>query len=272
MIGFIERKITLELCGTGVQTRVRARQGDSLVHKIIVNFTRYGRACFPADTVMAEVRGVLPNGKIISADAVIDNGERCAFTPGTAFFECGGSVICNLILRGSDGGELCAPAFAIDVEPSSAAADEVSEGETYSRIAELLSEVLAEKSNLGEKLDEKISAMKSELEEKLSDTVIVDGTKTSIDTRDYVLIYDTREGKYLKVQWTQFRQAMRSFLEGNMSAIALVDADSGYTAELPELEDDSVIALQKDIEDLPFEEWRFVLENGTSVTKRVMIK
>ncbi len=276
MVGSIERKLILELNSVGVQARLPARQGESLIYRIAIAFTWNGRDYFPDGAVWAEVRATLPDGRVISSDCAIENGRRCIFIPGADFFGCGGTVLCRIILRGDDGGELCAPVFAIDAEPSNAFAENAAEAETYSRLAELLCQVMAEKRSLGAEVDEKIAELVLEVDSKLSEFGVIEETKTTLDSRDFFPVYNLSNKAYARISWPILGNLIRKQADGNISAKSITDPETGYIARLPELEDDSVIALVRDLEEIadnfPTEKWNFELADGTTVTKQVVVK
>lgn len=251
MVGSIERRLTLELNSTGVQARLPSRQGEALVYRIVISFSWNGHQYFPKDAVWAEVRATLPDGRVISSDCIIEDGRRCVFIPGAEFFECGGAVLCRAILRGEDGGELCAPVFAIDAEPSNALSDGVTDAERYSRLGELISEVMAEKHSLGTRVDEKLAELTKAVEDELAGLGNIEKTKQSVDLRDFFPLYSTADGEFVRISWSALRQLVVSASDGNVTAKALVDNDTGCVAELPELEEDSVVALRSDIPTVP---------------------
>lgn len=145
MLGSLEKKITLDLDRLGVQERICARQGDSLVHRVLINITSGGKPYKLSGVVYARVCGLLPDGSAVTAEADITD-NTVSFVPGTSFFAKGGSVICRLILHGDDGSELCCPAFAIDADPSFAAVCDAVPDEKYSKLEKLLMSVLEAKS------------------------------------------------------------------------------------------------------------------------------
>lgn len=185
MTGSFEHKITLELNRSGVQERIPVRQGDSLVHAVTVSLTDNGRAFSPAGAEWAQVVGLLPDGEAVTGDAKIGD-KSCSFIPGSGFFAFGGPVLCRLILRGADGAELCSPAFAFDVERAFAGAVSAVPAEQYSRMAELLREML-------------------EIQQKCEDTAVdsdyLSRTKTAPAGEDSFLIHDPADGRLASITW-----------------------------------------------------------------------
>lgn len=116
MKNIIIRDIALDIKRTGVQVRVPARQGDSLVHKYIISLYCGGQRLSITDAAQARVIAALPDARCVYSDCTVECG-RFVFTPGCEFHAAGGSVICRLCLRGVDGAELYSPAFAIENEP-----------------------------------------------------------------------------------------------------------------------------------------------------------
>ena len=73
-------------------------------------------------------------------------------------------------------------------------------------------------------------------------------TITSLDARDALIVYDVPAGDSKKILWENFYPLVKAKLDGNITATALTDEEgTGYVATIPELEDDSVIALVGDI-------------------------
>ncbi|MBR4881524.1 MAG: hypothetical protein IKU19_06290, partial [Clostridia bacterium] len=141
MIGSIEKKIKLELGESGVQERITARQGDSLIHRISISLTSGGVPYRLTDVFAASVWAILPNGEAITAGCEIRD-DKCVFVPGSGFFEAGGPVICRLVLMGDNGAELFSPAFSIDAEGDGYGGMERAEAKEYSKIGEVLLQVL----------------------------------------------------------------------------------------------------------------------------------
>ncbi len=234
MIGSIEKSITLELNDSGVQERMTVRQGDSLVHRIRIKLTSGGRAYTPSGVLMAEVWALLPDGSTVTADCEVSGGV-CIFVPGAGFFEAGGPVICRLILRGEDGAELFSPAFAFDTEGDSFGGMRNAEARDYSRIGELLLQVLDIKRQC-----EEIALMGGS----------TDGEKLSAAEDDHFILYSPEDGGYKRFTWESLTNCIRGYIDGRVSAASLRDTATGYTASLPTLRRDSVIALDSDVMEL----------------------
>lgn len=154
MKGTVKHTLSLELSRGGIQARVPVRQGDALVHEITVVLKNEGAPFRPTGIVLAQIYALLPSGDTVSCDGVILSDGKVRFIPGGGFFSCGGPVICRLSLRGGDGGELYSPAFAIDVDPFFAAGAEAVPAKEYSRLEELLLEVLEIEKNCKDTADE----------------------------------------------------------------------------------------------------------------------
>lgn len=73
---------------------------------------------------------------------------------------------------------------------------------------------------------------------------------TSLDGRDAFIVYDIPEGEPKKILWEKLYSLIKGKLDkDDITATAMADeAGTGYIASIPELEDDSVIALVGDIE------------------------
>ncbi len=69
----------------------------------------------------------------------------------------------------------------------------------------------------------------------------------TLQNSDALIVYDLPGKKMAKITWDKLRQAINSAFEGYVLAGGILDSESGYTAVLPELEDDAVIALVDDI-------------------------
>ena len=142
MIGEFDRKITLELNRSGIQARIPVRQGDSLVYRVAVNLTSGGKSVFPKGVAWAQVCALLPDGERVSADCDIEPGGIFTFIPGAGFFKNGGPVLCRLVLRGDDGGELYSPMFAFDAENCFDASGATVPADEYSRMEAMLLQML----------------------------------------------------------------------------------------------------------------------------------
>ena len=71
---------------------------------------------------------------------------------------------------------------------------------------------------------------------------------SSLDNRDAFVVYDIPAGESKKILWESLIPLIKAKMTGAVAANAIVDdAGSGYVATIPELEDDSVIALISDI-------------------------
>ena len=234
MVGAIEKKITLDLGECGVQNRILVRQGDSLVYRVTVTITKNGRPFFPDDVILAQVRAELPSGKTVVADCGIEGG-KCTFIPGAGFFCHGGPVLCRLVLRGADGGELYSPTFAFDAE-TTFSTENATDAESYSRIAELLFQV---------------REIKKECEQIASSIGIIDTVRNNITARDQMILYNTTGKSYERVPWTTVRATMKNALDGELMAVGVFDeAGSGCSATIPELEDDDYIVVGAQLEAL----------------------
>ena len=115
MRGLISREIALDVKRSGVQARIPARQGDSLVYKFIISLYCGGQRLSPDDAAQARVIASLPDGQTVYSECTYE-GRRFVFTPGSGFFAHSGTAICRLCLRAADGAELYSPAFAIENE------------------------------------------------------------------------------------------------------------------------------------------------------------
>jgi len=233
MIGSIERSISLELKESGVQERIAVRQGDSLVHRIKISLTSGGKAYSLGGVLMAEVWALLPDGSTVTADCEV-NGGTCIFVPGAGFFEAGGPVICRLILRGDDGAELFSPAFAFDTEGEIFGREAV-EAQDFSRIGELLLQVLD---------------IKRQCEEIAVAGGSADGEKITAAEEDHFILFSIEDNAYKRFTWESLVNSIGRYLDGSVSALSVKDPVSGYTAMLPELDGDSVIALTEDVRTL----------------------
>ena len=63
MRGVISREIALDVKRSGVQARIPARQGDSLVYKFIISLYCGGQRLSPDDAAQARVIASLPDGQ-----------------------------------------------------------------------------------------------------------------------------------------------------------------------------------------------------------------
>jgi len=242
MTGILENKVTLDVRRPGVQARLLVRQGDALVHKIKIALVQSGRGLITGNGVWATVTAELPDGGAVSQDCT-----RCAdgtfeFTPGAGFFTESGPVVCRLTLRSADGAEMYSPAFAFDAE-STFDSDSAPVAEAYSKVAELLTRV----EKLREECEE-ICAECEEIADSVGDTATV---KNSVTTRDHILIYNTATGDLERIPWSSLRTVIRSYVDGNVYSAGMVDeANTGYVAIIPELEDDDYIVVGREHEAL----------------------
>lgn len=277
MVGALKRRITLELDRFGVQKRIPVRQGDSLVHRVVIDLTWDGRAFIPENVAWAQVYALLPNGRSVTVDCKMSR-RSVEFVPTAELFELGGPVLCRLVLRGGDGGELYSPAFAFDAEESlvdkgGAAARE------YSKLEELLLRVLSACERC-EATEAAVSAMLpilSDSEPIMNGTATagVSGTAARADhvhpsddkkmpamsemgakptpvITDRFPLQNQSDGEMKKVRWSDMISAMKKSIyhvESADTAAGITDiAESGYTATIPELDGDATIALIGDVE------------------------
>lgn len=68
-----------------------------------------------------------------------------------------------------------------------------------------------------------------------------------LDPADAFIFNAASEAAMKKIAWSYIRTAIRDFIDGSITANAIVDESTGNTAILPELEEDAVLALKKDI-------------------------
>ena len=311
MKGTIESDVTLELDRAGVQGRVTARQGDALVHKFRVRLNLHGHRYTPASATLAQLYGLRADGESVSCDGMILPDGQVELIPGGGFFACGGPVICRLVLRGDDGGELYSPAFAIDAEPAFGEGADPVPAEQYSRMEELLLQVLDAKRTC-ERLVAEINGVTLSDDAPLADGTAsagvsgaasradhvhpTDGSRMPadiaalgairgiVDTVTFLVADPAGDPKY--ASWPKIVDAMLKKAEPETSALiaaalktavvgvarAVSDEKGINYAFLPEdMENDGVIALRSDIENIPTEEWTFTLADGTAVTKKVML-
>lgn len=74
------------------------------------------------------------------------------------------------------------------------------------------------------------------------------GITSVLDSTDFFVIYDLPGGRHAKISWQSLRGIIQTRLEGRLTALAVGDeAETGYKATIPELEDDAVLALLSDI-------------------------
>lgn len=233
----ITKTVTLELNDSGIQARIPARQGDSLVYRVNVKLTLGGKRFSPEGVALAQVYAMLPDGSVVSSDCKGHRDGGYTFIPGTGFFRLGGPVLCRLVLRGDDGGEMYSSAFAFDTEICFGSDMEPIPAEEYSRIEELLLRVLD---------------VKRECETIAAELGNITAVSTTISGRDSFIVYNAKDKNYVKVDWFSAGIAIQNFLDGKITAKALKDIeDTGYVATIPELEEDSVIALRSDIPSVP---------------------
>lgn len=278
MVGALKRRITLELNRFGVQKRIPVRQGDSLVHCVEINLTWNGRAFIPENVVLAQVYALLPNGKSVTADCKISQ-RNVEFVPTAELFELGGPVLCRLVLRGGDGGELYSPAFAFDAEERLVDRDGAVAARRYSEMEELLLRVLSacEKCEATEaavtamlpllsdtepQMDGTAAAGKSDAAARADHVHPSDSTKmpamSEMSAKPSPVITDRfplenqSDGKMMKVTWSQMisniRKSISRVESADMASAVTDEAESGYVATIPELSDNATIALIGDIE------------------------
>lgn len=75
------------------------------------------------------------------------------------------------------------------------------------------------------------------------------GIVARIQDSDYLIIHDLPEKTMAKITWKNIASAITSKLERKIFSEGIIDPESGYSATVPELEDDAVIALASDITD-----------------------
>ena len=335
MIGTLEKRITLELDKAGVQARAFARQGDSLVHRILISLTCGGKPCRPEGVALARVYGLLPDGSTVYADGEI-TADGVIFTPGSGFFAKGGPVICRLTLRGDDGGELFSPAFAIDAEPCFAADRDSVPAEEYSNLEEILLRVLDAKSTceaIAESLgggdysiplsdsaplaDGEAAAGSADTASRADHVHPTDTTRmpavtemaltTEYDSTDTFPLYDNSEKSMKRMMLGRLLAIVKgaitlptklSQLEGDSENRTVTDSEkeawnaksdfsgayadlsgkptiptvpanvSAFTNDAGYVTDANMAAA---LASLPTESWSFTLEDGTVVTKNVVV-
>lgn len=136
----VEREVMLDVGRSGVQKRICARQGDSLVHRFNISLYHMGRRLSLENVVQARVIGERSDGSVVYGECARD-GAKFVFTPGSGFFELGGAVVCRLVVRGGDGAELYSPIFVIEAE--SVAGFSGTEALERSEISKILSDAIA---------------------------------------------------------------------------------------------------------------------------------
>lgn len=75
------------------------------------------------------------------------------------------------------------------------------------------------------------------------------GVVDTVDNPDTFILHSTLTEAMGQIKWSRLRSIIKEFVDKNISAISLVDSDSGYEAVLPKLTEDSVIALTNDIKE-----------------------
>lgn len=263
MRGTLENRISLDLETAGIQHRLSARQGDSLIRKIVVGLTLGGKKYVPSGVQLAQFYALLADGSTVSADGVIRPDGAVEFVPGSGFFALGGPIIVRLVLRDGDGAELYSPAFAIDAEYCFAAGAPAAPAEEYSRIEELLLRTLEAQKNCEATAEEirngDYSTPLSD-EAPLMDGESSPGTAESAARADHTHPTDTARmpsidqmtsvttpvnGDYIPV-YISADKTMKKILFGRMKVLFK----------------DSLTA----------ESWTFVLKDGSTVEKEVMVK
>lgn len=307
MKGTVESDVTLELDRAGVQGRVTARQGDALVHRFRVRLNLHGHRYTPASATLAQLYGLRADGETVSCDGMVLPDGQVELIPGGGFFACGGPVICRLVLRGDDGGELYSPAFAIDAEPAFGEGTDPVPAEQYSRMEELLLQVLDAK-----RVCESLAADMNEYG-VLSDGVpLSNGTaspgtadtasradhvhptdesrmpaiagmkrKGTFTSADKFAVLDAADGTMKYAYWNLILSKLSEHMTPVISnatvstAYFLQNGANGLAAIPDEHTGYGIIALQSDITNaianIPAEEWTFTLADGTTVTKKVML-
>ena len=184
-------------------------------------------------------------------------------------------MLCRVILRGDDGGELCAPVFAIDAEPSSAISDRIAQAEQYSRMAELLRQIMAEKDSLDSGIAEKLAEFSEEIDRRIAEMSgagQVGDIKRNPDLADYFPFFSVADDQYMKMPWSVLRLLMKNYVDGAVAANAVTDSAGKFRATLPAMTGNGVLALADDLANLPAETWSFELADGTTVEKQVMVR
>lgn len=99
------------------------------------------------------------------------------------------------------------------------------------------------------------------------------------DKSDRFPVYDYDAGSMKYVSWTRILSLTKANVDRVASAgfadaaLGLQSLDGLHYATLPnDMTEDGVIALVSDLAALPTEEWVFELEDGTTVTKQVMVR
>lgn len=73
-------------------------------------------------------------------------------------------------------------------------------------------------------------------------------TMTALDSTDGFVVHDEPAKETKRLTWFHLQKIIRDLFDGKISANAVADeADTGYKAVIPELEDDAVLALASDI-------------------------
>lgn len=278
MVGALKRRITLELDRFGVQKRIPVRQGDSLVHRVVIDLTWEGRAFIPENVAWAQVYALLPNGRSVTVDCKMSR-RSIEFVPTAELFELGGPVLCRLVLRGGDGGELYSPTFAFDAEEGLVDKSGAAAAREYSKLEELLLRVLSACERC-ETTEAAVSAMLpilSDAEPIMNGTAAAGvsdaaaradhvhpsddkkmpamseiGAKPSPVLTDRFPLQNQNDGEMKKVRWADMVSTMQKSIfhvESADTAAGITDiAESGYTATIPELNGDATIALIGDVE------------------------
>lgn len=92
-----------------------------------------------------------------------------------------------------------------------------------------------------------VIAIEDELDGKMDSAKTMDSI-TEIDLSDFFIIYDLPDGSHAKISWQSLRGIIQNWLDKKLTAVGVTDtAGTGYTATLPELEEDAVLALSSDI-------------------------
>ena len=196
------------------------------------------------------------------------------------------TFLCEFRVVGGDGEVLTAPRFTIEVRDTVIDPDEVAETEkgAIGTLDALISEATGVINGANDLINEvetklengefngksayeyAVEAGYTDSEEQFADDLANVGNTSGggggsdidfsdmeniskLDDRDAFVIYDIPAGEANKITWEYLILLIREKLNKRLVATSLIDeAGTGYIASIPELEDDSVIALVGDIE------------------------